>query len=130
MSGSAAYRATTRVAEDQEEGNDPLPRDPAQVVTDEKTSRRLREIAARLSPALAGASLVAGQACYRPICADAMPLVGRAPGADGAFVATAHNCWGMLNAPATGLAMSELLLDGEARCVDLGVLDPGRAGIH
>ena len=83
-------------------------------------------IAARLSPALAGARLLAAQACYRPICADAMPLIGPAPALRGAFVATAHNCWGMLNAPATGLAVSELLLDGEARCVDLAPLSPAR----
>ena len=109
--------------------DDPLPADPAAVSVDDEACQRLRDIAARLSPALAGAPVSATQACYRPICADAMPLVGRAPAAAGAFVATAHNCWGMLNAPATGLAMSELLLDGEARCVDLSPLDPGRPGI-
>lgn len=107
-------------------GNDPLPADPADVSVDPAASRELARIAARLSPALQGARVAATQACYRPICADAMPLIGRAPAADGAFVATAHNCWGMLNAPGTGLAMSELLLDGAARCVDLTPLDPAR----
>lgn len=111
------------------QGNDPLPADPAAVRVDAQACRRLQAIAGRLSPALAGARVVATQACYRPICADAMPLLGPAPGAEGAFVATGHNCWGMLNAPGTGLAISELLLDGEARCVDLAALDPGRAGI-
>jgi glycine/D-amino acid oxidase-like deaminating enzyme len=110
--------------------SDPLPPDPAAVSVDTGACQRLRAIAARLSPVLADAAVESIQACYRPICADAMPLVGPAPGAARAFVATAHNCWGMLNAPATGLAMSELLLDGEARCLDLSPLDPGRAGIR
>ena len=107
-------------------GNDALPADPARVSVDQAACRELARIAARLSPALEGARVIATQACYRPICADAMPLIGRAPRGDGAFVATAHNCWGMLNAPGTGLAMSELLLDGAAACVDLTPLDPAR----
>jgi glycine/D-amino acid oxidase-like deaminating enzyme len=36
-------------------------------------------------------------------------------GAAGAYVATGHSVWAMLNAPATGKAMSELILDGAAR---------------
>jgi hypothetical protein len=32
----------------------------------------------------------------------------------------------MLNAPATGEAMSELILDGQAHCVDLAPFAPGR----
>jgi glycine/D-amino acid oxidase-like deaminating enzyme len=110
--------------------SDPLPEDPAQVHVDQQACERLKAIAGTLSPALRNARVVATQACYRPICADAMPLIGRAPAADGAFVATGHNCWGMLNAPATGLAMSELLLDGEATSVDLTALDPARPGIR
>jgi len=38
---------------------------------------------------------------------------------------TAHNCRGMLKAPATGLAVSE---QREARCVDRTPPDPGRRG--
>jgi glycine/D-amino acid oxidase-like deaminating enzyme len=41
-------------------------------------------------------------------------------------VATGHSVWGMLNAPATGEAMSELIMDGAARCVDLAPFAPGR----
>jgi glycine/D-amino acid oxidase-like deaminating enzyme len=32
----------------------------------------------------------------------------------------------MLNAPATGLALAELITDGAARAVDLEPFDPGR----
>ncbi len=48
------------------------------------------------------------------------------PGARGAYVATGHGPWGMLNAPATGLALAELITDGAARAVDLEPFDPAR----
>jgi glycine/D-amino acid oxidase-like deaminating enzyme len=55
-----------------------------------------------------------------------VPLIGRVPRTEGAYVATGHNVWGILNAPATGEAMAELIVDGEARTVDLAPFDPGR----
>ncbi|MGB7775136.1 MAG: FAD-dependent oxidoreductase, partial [Pseudolabrys sp.] len=57
---------------------------------------------------------------------DGLPLIGAVPGIDGAYVATGHSVWGMLNAPATGEAMSELILDGAAHHVDLAPFAPGR----
>ena len=59
-----------------------------------------------------------------------MPLIGPVPGASGAFIATGHNCWGMLNAPGTGLAMAELIAEGQSRTLDLGRLTPGRLPTH
>ena len=56
----------------------------------------------------------------------AFRLIGAVPGIDGAYVATGHSVWGMLNAPATGEAMSELILDGAAHHVDLAPFAPGR----
>ena len=43
---------------------------------------------------------------------DGLPLIGPVPGVAGAFVATGHGPWGMLNAPATGRALAELIVDG------------------
>ena len=60
-----------------------------------------------------------------PACHRRRPLIGAVPGVDGAYVATGHSVWGMLNAPATGEAMSELILDGGARHVDLAPFAPG-----
>ena len=99
--------------------NDQLPNNPAAVSIDHKACAELQRIAACLSPPLSGATLIAAQACYRPICADAMPLIGPIPDVEGAYIASAHNCWGMLNAPATGLVMSELLAEGAASSVDI-----------
>jgi glycine/D-amino acid oxidase-like deaminating enzyme len=46
------------------------------------------------------------------------------PGVAGAFVATGHSVWGILNAPATGEALAELIVDGAARTVDLSAFAP------
>jgi glycine/D-amino acid oxidase-like deaminating enzyme len=79
-----------------------------------------------ISPALATAPIVARQACFRPVTEDGLPLIGAVPGVAGAYVATGHSVWGMLNAPATGEAMAELILDGQAQHVDLAPFAPGR----
>jgi glycine/D-amino acid oxidase-like deaminating enzyme len=79
-----------------------------------------------LTPALASAKVLARQACYRPITRDGLPLIGRVPGVEGAYVATGHSVWGILNAPATGEAMAELIVDGVAHTLDLSPFNPGR----
>lgn len=61
------------------------------------------------------------QSCYLPTTADGVPIIGEVPGVKGAFVAAGHGCWGILNGPATGEAMAELLVEGKAKHVDLGV---------
>jgi glycine/D-amino acid oxidase-like deaminating enzyme len=66
------------------------------------------------------------QACMRPCPPDAMPLMGKIPHVKGAYMSAGHNCWGILWAPVSGLAMSELILDGAAGCVDLSAFRPGR----
>jgi glycine/D-amino acid oxidase-like deaminating enzyme len=80
---------------------------------------------ARLSPVLGASKILARQACYRPVTRDGLPLIGRVPGLKNVYVATGHSVWGILNAPATGEAMAELIVDGSARTVDLTPFDPG-----
>lgn len=104
----------------------PLPIDPAAVAPDDGAHARLEAMCRTLSPALASAPIVARQACFRPVTEDGLPLIGAVPGLSGAYVATGHSVWGMLNAPATGEAMSELILDGAAQHVDLAPFAPGR----
>ena len=106
--------------------DDPLPIDPADVSVDEVKCREIARVCAALSSRLDGADILRTQACYRPICADAMPLLGPVPEVTGAYLATGHNCWGMLNAPASGKAMAELLCDGVSSSVDLSPFDPAR----
>ena len=54
------------------------------------------------------ATVTKKQACYLPISADGEPLIGRHPKVSGAYIATGHGCWGILNAPATGAWVSLL----------------------
>ena len=104
----------------------PLPVDPGDVAPDPGAIDRLQAMCSRLSPALAQAKILARQACYRPVTQDGLPLLGRVAGLDNAYVATGHSVWGILNAPATGEAMAELIVDGAARTVDLAPFDPTR----
>jgi len=103
-----------------------IPIDPAEVAPDEGAHARLEALCRKISPALAAAPIKARQACFRPVTQDGLPLIGALPDIDGIYVATGHSVWGMLNAPATGEAMSELILDGAARRVDLAPFAPGR----
>jgi glycine/D-amino acid oxidase-like deaminating enzyme len=104
----------------------PLPVDPADVAPDPGAIERLEAMCRDLSPVLANAPIRARQACYRPVTRDGLPLIGRVPGVDNAYIATGHSVWGILNAPATGEAMAELILDGGARTVDLSPFDVAR----
>jgi len=104
----------------------PVPVDPAAVAPDADAHARLEALCRNISPALAAAPIRARQACFRPVTADGLPLIGAVPGVAGAYVATGHSVWGILNAPATGEAMAELILDGGARQVDLAPFAPGR----
>ena len=104
----------------------PLPIDPGRVAPDPGATERLQAICGALSPTLATAKIAARQACYRPVTRDGLPLIGAVAGIEGAYIATGHSVWGILNAPATGEAVSELIVDGAARSVDLSPFSPAR----
>ena len=104
----------------------PLPESPGAVEVSELACATLARAAGRVSAALAAAPIVHRHACYRPVTDDGLPLIGRVPGVAGAYVATGHGPWGMLNAPATGQALAELIAGGAASSVDLRPFDPAR----
>ena len=104
----------------------PVPLDPRDVTPEPGAIERLQAMCGRLSPTLREARVLARQACYRPVTLDGLPLIGRLPGLKDGYVATGHSVWGILNAPATGEALAELILDGAARAVDLAPFDPAR----
>ena len=104
-----------------------------------RTGRQPADAEAPQGPTWAGAlvhgTLMAGvtahrtAACMRPLTPDAVPLIGRAPGASNVLLATGHNCWGILWAPITGKIVAEMLVDGAASCVPdecLRACDPAR----
>jgi glycine/D-amino acid oxidase-like deaminating enzyme len=104
----------------------PLPDGPEAVEVVDEACGVLARAAGRVSTALAGARITRRQACYRPVTDDNLPLIGGVPGLAGAYVAAGHGPWGMLNAPATGLALAELIVDGTSSVVDLRPFDPAR----
>ena len=105
----------------------PLPDSPEEVEVSDAACAALARAAGRVSTTLAAARIDRRQACYRPVTDDGLPLIGGVPGVAGAYVATGHGPWGMLNAPATGLALAELITDGAASLLDLRPFDPGRS---
>jgi glycine/D-amino acid oxidase-like deaminating enzyme len=107
-------------------GEAPLPLDPAAVTPDPDAIDRIEAICERLSPAFRTERIIARQACFRPITEDGLPLIGKVPRSEGIYIATGHNVWGILNAPATGEALSEQIADGVARSTDLAPFDPIR----
>lgn len=104
----------------------PLPLDPAAVTPDLDAIARLQTMSERLSPLFRPERIIAQQACFRPVTEDGLPLIGRVPQSEGLYVATGHNVWGILNAPATGEAMAQLIAEGAARRVGLAPFDPAR----
>ena len=107
-------------------GTGALPVDPSLVEPEAGGCERLREIAVRIVPQLADADILAEQACYRPVTADGMPLIGPASDLEGVYIATGHSVWGMLNAPGTGEALADVLTSGLTSQVDLTPFAPSR----
>ena len=109
-------------------GKAALPTDPCAVAPDTGAYETLRAMTAGIAPGVAAGELVAAQVCYRPVVRDGLPMIGRIPGVGQAYVATGHGVWGMLNGPATGEAMAQLIVDGAAATVDIAPFDPARLG--
>ena len=104
----------------------PLPVDATSVVPDDGAMDRLKALCDRISPVLAAARVLTSGACYRPLTHDGLPLIGAVAGARGAYVATGHSVWGILNAPATAEAIAELIFEGAAKTIDISPFDPAR----
>lgn len=105
---------------------DAIPMDPADVEAEPHGMNWLQQVAGRLSPLFRSEKIIAKQACFRPVTEDGLPLIGRVPQDEGLYVATGHSVWGILNAPATGEALAELIVEGATRHVDLAPFDPAR----
>jgi sarcosine oxidase subunit beta len=68
-------------------------------------------------------------ACYTGLyemSPDQHALVGPAPGVEGLHLATGNSGHGVMHAPAIGRLVAEMILDGEARSLDIRALRPSR----
>ena len=61
---------------------------------------------------MAQAKLVLQTACLRPVTADWLPIVGRAPGWDNVYLATGAGKKGILLSPGMGQATADLITRG------------------
>ncbi len=107
-------------------GDDALPVDPSRVYPEDGGCERLRRVSISLVPQLADADVIAEQACFRPVTADGMPIIGPIAGHENAYVATGHSVWGMLNAPGTAEALADAILGEDRSQIDLAPFSPAR----
>ena len=103
-----------------------LPTSAADVHVHDEAVDRIVANCAITAPCLGTAEVQARQACFLPITSDGLPMIGAVPGVQGGYIATGHSCWGILNGPATGKALAELIIDGEVKCVDISPYAPAR----
>lgn len=105
-----------------------VPDDPELVIGNPESIAVLKRVARTVSSHLGEgeATVKAEQACFLPCTDDSVPVIGELPGVKGCYVATGHNCWGILNGPATGAAVAELVVDGCSSIVDLSPFNPAR----
>ena len=85
-----------------------------------RARRRVPALApARVDPALCRAGLY-------EMTPDRHAIVGPAPGVRGLYLANGFSGHGVMHAPATGRAVSDLILEGRSRLVDVAALGAGR----
>jgi len=108
------------------EGDDAkLPQDPSEIVACPKACEKLHEIAKSLSSHLKDAKVLTQQACYVPFSPDNIPIIGKLPFYEEAYIGTGHGCWGILNGPATGKCLAQLILKMKPD-IDLTAFSPKR----
>ena len=81
---------------------------PADVAISDRARACLTASAASVSSALGGAEVLRATACYLPVASTGTIVAGELQ--PGVFVATGHTCWGILNGPATGQGMAQMML--------------------
>lgn len=84
----------------------------------ERTCRRI--------PKLENAEVLRGVTGVYDMTPDSRPLLGQIPGIMGLYVCVGFSGMGFKISPAIGLVMSELLLDGTGKTLDIGAFRPNR----
>ncbi len=79
----------------------------------------------RRIPVMENGSLHSAHGGYDGITPDQHPMLGQA-GPDGFYLDCGFSGTGFKTAPAVGLCMSELILDGQAKTVDISIFTPQR----
>jgi len=92
----------------------------------EESLEAVIERACRRIPKLANAEVMRGVTGVYDMTPDSRPLLGETAGIKGLYVCAGFSGMGFKISPAVGLVMSELILDGVAKTVDIGAFRPQR----
>jgi len=84
------------------------------------------ERACRRVPKLEGAEVMRGVTGVYDMTPDSRPLLGEIPEVGGLYVCAGFSGMGFKISPAIGLVMSELVLEGRGKTVDIGAFRPDR----
>ncbi len=80
----------------------------------------------RRVPKLEGAEIMRGVTGVYDVTPDSRPLMGEVTGIRGLYLCAGFSGMGFKISPAVGLVMSELVLDGAGKTVDIGAFRPSR----
>ncbi len=84
------------------------------------------ERACRRLPKLEAAEVMRGVTGVYDMTPDSRPLLGEIPGVRGLHVCAGFSGMGFKISPAIGLVMSELVLDGKGKSIDISAFRPDR----
>jgi sarcosine oxidase subunit beta len=91
-------------------------------VDDRLVAEELLPTAVRVFPPLERAGVASQWAGLYEMTPDRHPIIGEAPGAPGLFLANGFSGHGFQHAPVVGKLLAELIVEGEARTVDVSTL--------
>ena len=97
---------------DQSGSGPPKKRGDSTQVSSDSAKKTLMNAALKLMPAMRDADLVRHTACLRPLTPDWLPIVGKAPGWDNAYLATGAGKKGILLSAGIGKAVADMLMHG------------------
>jgi len=80
--------------------------------------REVLNVGLGVAPGLAGATLAEIRVGLRPLSADGLPILGRAPGYENLYLCTGHGPSGLQLGPISGALTARLIL-GQEPAVDL-----------
>jgi sarcosine oxidase subunit beta len=92
----------------------------------QESLEEIMERACRRVPKLEGAEVMRGVTGVYDMTPDCRPLLGELPGIEGLYLCSGFSGMGFKISPAIGLVMSELVLDGMGKTVDISAFRPGR----
>ncbi|KAH8833787.1 FAD dependent oxidoreductase [Flagelloscypha sp. PMI_526] len=105
----------------------PLPDNVDDVEIDESRCESIIQHVSSISNELRDGRVDKRQACFLPVASRGEgPFIGKPSTIQNLYVAAGHTCWGISNGPGTGLAISQLVLDGKISCANLSRLSPSR----